>query len=321
MLINDVNGDIVASAGTVLSAWTLNGELLAWQVTGKSLLQHSITSLACAKLTDWQPHTACTVISGHRDGKIRFWSLYIPNGMQEIKGTMNTELRDSATIKKRQEMQKKRIGIDSNSADPGTATTVYDFIPEMPTFQQRRYDNDNDNDNDEKNENSASDGGDIIVTQNNNDNNNNNNTQNNKEIGKEKEEEKIETGNENENENEKGEETINNKNDSNNTANSTSLHQMKNDTSLRFRLMFQRQKHVAPVTQIHTSLHTQQYLWTACSDGVVLQWTLHRSEDHWLDDSQIFACQKCKINFKVFERRHHCRFFVIFFILFFFSIF
>ena len=82
--INNVSGDIIIAAGVTMSAWTLNGELLAWICTGQSLITNTISSLAVSCLSDWQPQSSCSVISGHKDGSLRFWALQIPNGINEV---------------------------------------------------------------------------------------------------------------------------------------------------------------------------------------------------------------------------------------------
>ena len=68
--MNNNTGDIIAAAGVNISAWTLNGELLACICTGQSLIPNIITSLAVSCLSDWQPEDVCSVITAHRDGSL-----------------------------------------------------------------------------------------------------------------------------------------------------------------------------------------------------------------------------------------------------------
>lgn len=87
----------------------------------------------------------------------------------------------------------------------------------------------------------------------------------------------------------------------------TTTKQLRTDTTLRFRQKHSRKTHSSPVTAIHTSIYTDQHIWTASSNGEIRQWSLHRSEDHWINDNEVTNCPKCKAQFGVLERRHHCR--------------
>merc|ERR1719419_2055685 len=87
----------------------------------------------------------------------------------------------------------------------------------------------------------------------------------------------------------------------------TTNKQLRTDTTLRFRQKHSRKTHSSPVTAIHTSIYTDQHIWTASSNGEIRQWSLVRSEDHWISDNEVNNCPKCKAQFGVLERRHHCR--------------
>jgi len=234
--INSSTGDIIAAAGVTLSAWTLNGELLAWICCGQSLITNSITALAVSRIKDWQPQSHCSVITGHRDGSLRFWALQIPNGRDEVQTNQHIFSQNQDKKKKKSEMKKEK------------QLEKY-FAPKLPTYQLRRMKYET-IDEIERN---------AIVK------------------------------------------------DNDDIKETTTSKQLAADTTLRFKQKHCRKKHASQVTAIHTSHSTDQYLWSASANGQILEWSLHRTDDHWLKDSDVQNCPKCQSQFGVLERRHHCR--------------
>ncbi|ETO24354.1 hypothetical protein RFI_12806 [Reticulomyxa filosa] len=242
--IHNVTGDIFVAAGQVISAWTINGELLAYVITGKSIY-HSVSSMSVTNLRDWQPSQCCTLITGHKDGSLRFWSLLIPNGAKEV-------------------LDQKQV-IKPADEDNVTEIDKY-FAPKLPSYQKRRM-----------------------------------------------------TPNLN----------LSKYNSKNNVdSKNTSLKQLAGDTTLRFKPMCTKSKKQSkPVTQIHASAFTHQYLWTGDADGKVSQWEIKKGillsffatfanvvcvfilqvAEHWVDDKDFTNCPKCNKLFTVIERKHHCR--------------
>merc|ERR1712083_266591 len=129
--INSSTGDILAAAGVTLSAWTLNGELLAWICCGQSLITNSITALNVSCIKDWQPEDSCSVISGHRDGSLRFWALTIPNGPKQV--TQNKHIFNNNQQQKSTKKQEK----NSHSQHNQKTLQKY-FKPKLPPYQVRR---------------------------------------------------------------------------------------------------------------------------------------------------------------------------------------
>ncbi|ETO06443.1 hypothetical protein RFI_30949 [Reticulomyxa filosa] len=116
--------DIFVAAGQVISAWTINGELLAYVVTGQSVY-HCVSSMAVTNLRDWQPSQCCVLITGHRDGSLRFWSLLIPNGSKEV--------LDQKRVTTMVSHQTKVV----NDEDYITEMDKY-FAPKLHSYQKRR---------------------------------------------------------------------------------------------------------------------------------------------------------------------------------------
>jgi WD40 repeat protein len=73
--IDSTSGDIVTASGYDLFVWTINGTLLAHRRMGSGSGQvkpgDAITSLTIAKETNG------AIITGHRDGSIRFFSIEV----------------------------------------------------------------------------------------------------------------------------------------------------------------------------------------------------------------------------------------------------
>merc|ERR1712113_689833 len=53
----------------------------------------------------------------------------------------------------------------------------------------------------------------------------------------------------------------------------TTAKQLRTDTTLRFKQKHNRKKHSSSVTSIHTSIYTDQHIWTASSNGEIRQWS------------------------------------------------
>jgi len=74
--VNPWSGDLFVGAHDSLSCWTINGLLVG--VILPSRQKSPITSLSAASTHDWQSLSDACVITGHKDGEIRFWNLAIP---------------------------------------------------------------------------------------------------------------------------------------------------------------------------------------------------------------------------------------------------
>ncbi|ETO29338.1 hypothetical protein RFI_07788, partial [Reticulomyxa filosa] len=246
--IHNVTGDIFIAAGQVISAWTINGELLAYVITGQSI-HHSISCMSVATLRDWQPSQSCVLISGHKDGSLRFWSLCIPNSSKEVSDQKLMPMATTST-----NHSKKIDDVEDNNMKVNTDTH---FSPKLPSYQKRR------------------------ITSN---------------LNLFKSNSKCDV-----------------------TPKNTSLKQMSGDTTLRFKLMcIKSRKHNKPVTQIHASALTHQFLWSSDTEGKILQWEIKKGKafflfvlyilaEHWVEEKDCLNCQKCNKAFTVLERKHHCR--------------
>ena len=264
--INNVTGDIIAAAGVTISAWTLNGELLAWICTGQSLITNTITSLAVATLSDWQPEDSCSVITGHRDGSLRFWALTIPNGPQEVLDCKH--IYNNAKTSKKKTQNTSTINTDDDYEQHKKSEEKY-FKPQLPPYQTRRMKYRSIEDIESH---------DVPPD----------------DLEEETEDEVKKYGDDEDDEEDE-------------IKQSTTTKQLRTDTTLRFKQKHNRKKHSSSVTVIHTSMYTDQHIWTASSNGEIRQWSLHRSEDHWINDNDVKECPKCRTQFGVLERRHHCR--------------
>ncbi|ETO07475.1 hypothetical protein RFI_29917, partial [Reticulomyxa filosa] len=183
----------------IISVWTINGELLAYVVTGQSV-HHSVSCMSVNNLRDWQSSSSCVLITGHKDGSLRFWSLAIPNGAKEVLD----QKRVTAMIN-----HQTKIADDSES----TVEISKLFSPKLPSYQKRRMA---------------------------------------PELNVHKYNSKY-----------------------NADYNSTSLKQLAGDTTLRFKPMCTKsKKQVKPITQIHASTSTHQFLWTGDAEGKIIQWEI-----------------------------------------------
>ncbi|ETO35574.1 WDFY family member 4 [Reticulomyxa filosa] len=198
--IHNVTGDVFVAAGQVISAWTVNGELLAYVVTGQTIY-HSVSSMSVTNLRDWQTSQSCVLVTGHKDGSLRFWSLLIPNGPKEV-------------------LDQKRVTTmlthQTKITDEDNETEIdKHFAPKLPSYQKRRM------------------MPDLNLSKYNSKNN------------------------------------VDFKN--------TSLKQLAGDTTLRLKPMCTKSKKQGkPVTQIHASTFTHQYLWTGDAEGKVSQWEIRK---------------------------------------------
>ena len=83
--INEDNGDIVTACGTNVFVWSLNGEVSAHLHTS------GVTSVCCVPRGERSSSLDDTVlITGHADGKVRFWSLSIPSTLKDLHRVQNT---------------------------------------------------------------------------------------------------------------------------------------------------------------------------------------------------------------------------------------
>lgn len=78
--INQLTGDIVTAAGPHLFVWTINGDLAA-QRTVSVDEGEAIDCVAFSQGPDYSDDHC--IITGHRDGTIRFWSLEVPEGAMD----------------------------------------------------------------------------------------------------------------------------------------------------------------------------------------------------------------------------------------------
>jgi len=68
-----------------------------------------------------------------------------------------------------------------------------------------------------------------------------------------------------------------------------------------------RKLHAAAVTSILCPSHSWTRMWSADASGEVRAWKL-TSDEHWVNDSTVSNCPRCRKAFNVLERRHHCRY-------------
>eukprot|EP00466_Bigelowiella_natans_P021044 jgi/Bigna1/37041/e_gw1.17.16.1 len=73
--LNHNSGDIITASGCWLFVWNVNGDLCAVRKTTDTQ-QEEITSVAVASGPDVQVHP--NIITGHKDGKLQFWKLVLP---------------------------------------------------------------------------------------------------------------------------------------------------------------------------------------------------------------------------------------------------
>jgi WD40 repeat protein len=64
--------------------------------------------------------------------------------------------------------------------------------------------------------------------------------------------------------------------------------------------------HYVGITALHTSLYDYRRLWSGDRSGRVIAWDI-QSPEHWMQDSEVRACVSCQTKFTIVERRHHCR--------------
>ena len=76
MIVFSVSGHIFIATSIWLTAWTMNGDLLAKICLPNE--KQAITCIHAASLHEWQTHKNMALVSGHVDGTLRFWTLEIP---------------------------------------------------------------------------------------------------------------------------------------------------------------------------------------------------------------------------------------------------
>lgn len=70
--VDDVTGDVVVAAGTMLSVWTLNGDCVGAVNTSLNPSE-ALSSVATPSFSDWR--SAGCYLTGHKNGQIKLWSL------------------------------------------------------------------------------------------------------------------------------------------------------------------------------------------------------------------------------------------------------
>ena len=92
--IDQLSGQIYTCAGTTVSAWDNNGDLLATKKTSESL-SSSIYSIALAKGTNWSHNSL--IVTGHRDGTLCFWSVVPGDPFEDRHRAMSQDNRRFTT--------------------------------------------------------------------------------------------------------------------------------------------------------------------------------------------------------------------------------
>jgi WD40 repeat protein len=70
--INDLTGDIVTAAGTVLAVWSINGDCLAVANTSQ-LPSDSVLSVTGSTSSDWLE--TAWYVTGHQSGAVKIWRM------------------------------------------------------------------------------------------------------------------------------------------------------------------------------------------------------------------------------------------------------
>ncbi|ETO37052.1 hypothetical protein RFI_00009 [Reticulomyxa filosa] len=84
--------------------------------------------MSVCNLRDWQSSQSCALITGHKDGVLRFWSLYIPNGSKDV---LEQKQIHHSTPKTEHSEDNVTIGVTDSDAS-------HYFVPKLPSYQKRR---------------------------------------------------------------------------------------------------------------------------------------------------------------------------------------
>lgn len=88
--VNDLTGEIVTAAGTLLAVWSINGDCLA-VINTSPMPSDSILSITCSTFSDW--HETNWVVSGHQSGAIKVWQMVHCSDPEIEQGKYNSSSR------------------------------------------------------------------------------------------------------------------------------------------------------------------------------------------------------------------------------------
>jgi WD40 repeat protein len=101
--VNDATGDVITAAGTQLRIYTINGDLLVQKVVSPRACD-AIRSVALSYAPEWVEQNV--VVTGHRDGSIRFWSCTFSN---IVTTTTTVSVRNERNVASKQSEKLRQI--------------------------------------------------------------------------------------------------------------------------------------------------------------------------------------------------------------------
>eukprot|EP00762_Andalucia_godoyi_P001680 ANDGO_07160.mRNA.1 Protein SPIRRIG len=270
--VHDLTGDVVVCAGTRIHVYTVNGDVVV-EKTISERPKDSIRSLAITYAPEWVENNV--IITGHRDGSIRFWSIQYSNIV-----TSTTTVSVTSEKSEKQSVASvilpplPSLSTDLKVVDHPESTENAERVVDastLPTSAQL--------------EETPGDVQDVIALS--------------TEAGTETEETAANS-------------PLKQRHKITKTLSTAVTRTIQTHVSgkvvreLVLRAM--KSSHKAAVTTIAVSAD-QQRLLSGDAGGVVLSWELPQAgiADHWVRDADVEACAACKTRFTTLNRRHHCR--------------
>jgi WD40 repeat protein len=114
--VNAINGEVVTCAGSCLFVWTINGDLIAECRISDSSFDR-IQCVAWSKGMEWRVPNV--IITGHQDGRVRFWKLASPQ-YEEEKSSLVTAAESPTSLSSASSVDSSSSASSSNVAESKT---------------------------------------------------------------------------------------------------------------------------------------------------------------------------------------------------------